>query len=130
LLIAEPSSDAMQGLYASDPGVLVWWTSETECVSALARLEREGALSTRATEHALDRLDALAGRWSEVQPTDPVRRTARRLLRTHPLRAADAFQLAAALAAAEGDTTSIQVVCLDDRLSHAARREGFTVLSI
>jgi hypothetical protein len=53
---------------------------------------------------------------------------ASRLLRVHPLRAADALQLAAALAAAKGDPSSLDVVCLDQRLSEAARREGFRVL--
>jgi hypothetical protein len=57
-----------------------------------------------------------------------VRRTAERLLRTHPLRAADALQLAAALIAADHDPTSLAIVCLDERLRVAARREGFIVL--
>jgi len=46
----------------------------------------------------------------------------------HELRAADAFQLAAALAAAEGSPSTLELVTLDDRLALAARREGFTVL--
>jgi hypothetical protein len=71
----------------------------------------------------------LADTWDEIVPTDAVRRTAERLLRAHPLRAADSLQLAAALIAADHDPTSLEIVCLDDRLSTAARREGFSVLS-
>ncbi len=36
--------------------MLVWWCSEVECVSALARLERDRALSTPAMTRALGRL--------------------------------------------------------------------------
>ena len=42
-------------------------------------------------------LSALAAAWSEVQPTETVRLRAERLLSIHPLRAADALQLASAL---------------------------------
>jgi predicted nucleic acid-binding protein len=43
----------------------------------------------------------------------------------HPLRAADALQLAAAFVAAEQRPSSLEVVTLDDRLAAAARKEGF-----
>jgi uncharacterized protein len=43
----------------------------------------------------------------------------------HPLRAADALQLAAAVVAAERDPPSLEFVSLDDRLLEAASREGF-----
>jgi hypothetical protein len=46
----------------------------------------------------------------------------------HPLRAADAFQLAAALLWCEEDPSRETFVCLDDRLLEAARREGFRIL--
>jgi len=57
-----------------------------------------------------------------------LRDAARRLLRVHDLRAADALQLAAALAAAEGRPMTLTLLCLDDRLGAAAEREGFPVL--
>jgi hypothetical protein len=44
------------------------------------------------------------------------------------LRAADSLQLAAALVFADGEPRHVPVVCLDARLSAAARREGFTVV--
>jgi len=46
----------------------------------------------------------------------------------HELRAADAFQLAAARAASDGQPASLPFVTLDDRLALAARREGFAIL--
>ncbi len=127
LLITESTTKTLQGLGTADPAMLVWWATEVECVSAIARLEREDDLSSSATQAALERLDALADGWSEVQPVEAARRVARRLLRMHSLRAADALQLAAALAAAEERPSSLEIVTLDDRLADAARREGFVV---
>jgi hypothetical protein len=51
-------------------------------------------------------------------------------LRVHPLRAADALQLAAAYIAAERRPSSLELVILDDRLAAAARREGFVLLEV
>jgi predicted nucleic acid-binding protein len=48
----------------------------------------------------------------------------------HPLRAADALQLAAAFVAAERRPSSLQVVTLDERLADAMRKEGFAVVDI
>jgi len=61
---------------------------------------------------------------------DIVRETATRLLRVHPLRAADALQLAAAFIAAEQRPASLEMITLDDRLANAARKEGFAVIDI
>jgi len=72
-------------------------------------------------------LRRLAHAWHEIDASDPIRETAVRLLRVHPLRAADALQLAAAYAAAERRPSSLEVVTLDDRLATAARKEGFVV---
>ena len=129
LLVGETTTEAMQVIAAEDPAMLVWWATQLECLSAIARLERDEDLDGEATEAALARLDALVEGWNEVLPGDNARRTARRLLRVHPLRAADALQLAAAVVAAEGQPRSLEVVTLDDRLVEAARREGFPVRS-
>ena len=57
-----------------------------------------------------------------------MRDDARRLVRVHDLRAADAFQLAAARVAADGQPGTLPLVTLDERLALAASREGFRVL--
>jgi len=130
LLVAEPATRRLQALAVKDPTMLVWWGSEVECVSALARLEREDALSPRSVMLSLKRLGQLATAWHEVDPSDTVRETATRFLRVHPLRAADALQLAAAFLAAERRPTSVEMVTLDDRLATAARKEGFAVIDM
>lgn len=73
-------------------------------------------------------LRALADAWQEILPAEPIRTTAERLLRVHPLRAADSLQLAAAIIAAEREPTTLEFVSLDDRLGEAASREGFRVV--
>jgi hypothetical protein len=67
-------------------------------------------------------------RWSEITAIDPVRRHAERIIETHPLRAADALQLGAALVAAEDDPAALEFVTLDRQQALAAEREGFRVL--
>lgn len=127
LLVRESSSPALRKLAKSDPELIVWWGTESECISALSRLERETEAAAAAVERALDRLDRLARSWHEVQPTPRVRDLARRLLRVHPLRAADALQLAAAIVASRDRPSSLPLVCLDRRLVEAAKREGFRI---
>jgi uncharacterized protein len=101
-----------------------------ECASAIARLERDGALDEAAVTEAFERLQRLARGWHEVDPSEPVREAAVRFLRVHPLRAADALQLAAAFVAAERRPASLEVVTLDDRLAAAARKEGFVLVGV
>ena len=127
LLVAEPPTRVLQVLAMRDPDMLVWWGSPVECVSALARLERETALDGKQVRAAYERLEELAQGWHEIGPGEIVRETAMRFLRVHPLRAADALQLAAAFVAAENRPSALEVVTLDDRLAEAARKEGFVV---
>ena len=47
LLVAEPTTRPLQVLAGRDPEMLVWWGSEVECSSALARLERAAALDMK-----------------------------------------------------------------------------------
>lgn len=128
LLVKESSTDFVRASWRRDPDVTVWWATEVECVSALARLERDGTLDVVGVGEGLARLDALSLAWTEIEPGTRVREHANRLLRTHALRAADALQLAAAIVAAEERPVSMPFVTLDDRLASAADREGFPVV--
>jgi predicted nucleic acid-binding protein len=128
LLASEPTRPRLLELLEQDPQVLIWWGTTVEIASALARRERERLLSADEVTSALLLARQLAESWHEIVPSDAVRRTAERLLRTHPLRAADSLQLAAALITADHDPGNLQLVCLDERLNSAARREGFTVI--
>ena len=130
LLVEEVSSPALLELYRADPVMIAWWGSSVECASAIARLERAGALSLEAATESLARLDALSASWQEVLAVEPIKDLARRLLRVHDLRAADALQLAAALGASDQNPGSLEVVCLDSRLVAAAQREGLRLVEV
>ncbi len=127
LLVAEPRSAEVSEALAADSGIVTWWGSRIECTSAIARLERASALTPRQASQALAVLATLADGWNEILPTDTVRETARRMLRVHPLRAADAVQLAAASVMAGGRPAGVGFMAFDDRLRDAANREGFRV---
>ena len=128
LVLDEPRSAERRATIRRDPVIVTWWGSRIECASALNRLERDGRLEGDGLDRSLDQLGLLAGSWIEIEPLEQVRKRAIRLLRLHPLRAADALQLAAALTAAGEDPQRLDLVSSDDRLSAAARREGFRVL--
>ena len=130
LLVAEPGWEQLLNLLEQDPEVIAWWGTALECCSAIARREREASLEVESAAEALDRLNMLAAAWHEVVPTDRLRTTAQRLLRVHPLRAADALQLGAAVIASEFEPPSLDFVCLDERLKVAAQREGFRIASV
>jgi hypothetical protein len=57
-----------------------------------------------------------------------IRDRALRILAVHPLRSADALQLAAALVYCSEQPREEPFVCLDDRLRQAARTEGFILV--
>jgi uncharacterized protein len=128
LLVEEPVTGTLRSLYAGDPFIVTWWATEIECASAVARLERDGSLGLAEAGDAFRRLVRLARGWHEIQPADEVRESAKRLLRVHNLRAADALQLAAAIVAAEHRPSTLELVCLDDRLALAATKEGFRLV--
>jgi uncharacterized protein len=128
LLAEEPARERLLNLLDEDSQILAWWGTLVEIASAVARREREGIINAEEVGAVLGVARRLAESWHEIVPSDSVRRTAERLLRAHPLRAADSLQLAAAVIAADHDSTSLEFVCLDARLASAARREGFSVL--
>jgi hypothetical protein len=128
LLVEEAGTPSALGYYENNPEIVAWWGTPVECASALARLECEAKLTSTEITLALGQLAALQAAWHEVQPLDSVRQVAQRLLRLHPLRAADSLQLAAALLVCEHRPQGWQFVCLDTRLSLAAEREGFMVI--
>ena len=127
LLIDEPRSEPIRAVLRGDGNVVVWWMTQIECLSASARNERAGALSGDQGDQAREVLDLLRSDWNEVKPSETVRDRARILLLGHPLRAADAMQLGAALTWAQDRPLGDSFLSLDERLTAAARAEGFDV---
>jgi predicted nucleic acid-binding protein len=129
LLVREPRTKRARELLEGDAELAVWWATPVECWSVLSRRVREGALTQAAEDEAAARLDLLRGAWYELLPSEAVRTRARRLLRVHPLRAADALQLAAALVWT-ADEEEAEFVAADGRLCDAARLEGLAVVRL
>lgn len=127
LLLDQEATPSVSELLLEDPEIVAWWGTPVECASAAARLRREGRLTPNEERSVLDLLAQLRESWLEVLPSDEVQALAMRLLRVHPLKAADALQLAAARVWHPSGTEAA-FVTFDERLALAARLEGFRIL--
>ena len=129
LFVSEPVTARVERWLRADPAVVVWTLTRVEVLSSLARRRREEPTAARRIASARREFLAAWERWSEVTAVEDVRRRAERIVETHPLRAADALQIGAALVAAEDHPASLEFATLDHRLADTAEREGFRVLS-
>lgn len=148
LLVGQDGTKRVEEARAHDAVMVVWWGTVVECGSALGRLRREKALNPAQAKHAHAEMLRLSASWGEVDPSQIVRDRAIALIARYPLKAADAFQLAAATIALDpfngpavdakivsgvtvkgGDTLGDgpAFICLDRQLAAAAREEGLTV---
>jgi predicted nucleic acid-binding protein len=109
---------------------VVWWGSQIEIHSAIAREHRFGTLTEAETKKALSRLDLLSRGWREILPGDELRDLAGRLLDAHELRAADSLQLAAALVWCQQRPARRSFLCSDRRLLESAQDRGFSVVEV
>ena len=128
LLVREPDSKRRLDQLKRDPEMVVWWGTFIECESALQRRMREGAISPSDVRSVRSKLSRLSDSWYEVQPVTSLRNLAIRILRTHPLRSADAIQLAAALSVASVKASDFWFASADERLNAAAEIEDLSVL--
>ncbi len=124
LLVGEPAATRYRR-FENQP-IVTWWGTSVECISAIARRQREGAGAEIIAE-TYRRLEAMRAGWQVVYTSESLLRTAVRLLKTHPLSAADALQLGSALVASNFEPHSAQFLTEDARLKHAAEKEGFVV---
>ena len=139
ILLPERRSAALTEAMAADREVTLWWGTPVECLSAIYRRHRECPLPAALLTEALNRLRALVEDADTVSPTDEVRRRAGRLVAAHPLRAADALQLGAALSgwaatrrparrlsSSVGDTVSASSTSARSRFNASVRRGAGT----
>ena len=128
LCISEANSDVVKEILSEDESMIVWWGSDFECFSAFARLRREGILSIKEEDTAREIAVVLSESWNEIIPGKEIKTIGGRLLLTHPLKAADSLQLAAAIQWADKTPSGHHFVCFDTKLRDAARKEGFILL--
>jgi hypothetical protein len=105
---------------------VAWWELDRDRVGRSAAAAR-GCADVTGEDRVLELLRALRNGWIEVAPSEEVRQQAQRLLRVHALRAAEAFQLAAALMWA-GRSSDATLVTFDKRLALAASLEAFKLV--
>jgi predicted nucleic acid-binding protein len=108
-------------------GMVVWWSTPVEILSALARMLRAGQMTEVQFSQAKVEADRMANLWQRMEPTQEIAARARNLLELHALRVADALQLAAAMEWCEGRPRSFVFLTFDRRLQEAARLTGFNL---
>ena len=128
LVVAETESGWARDRLAEDERIVTWGWTRTEIVSAIERRTREGALTLLQRRNLLRHFDTFSNNWDEVTDLLAVRVRANLLLARHPLRVADAGQLAAALLVQEQLSSPLTFICLDQRLATAAELEGLHVM--
>ena len=130
IFVKEAATPEVESWRAADPGITTWMMTRVEVLAAIARKKRERPELVDLWNRAIHEVHEVASRWIEIWDVDATRRHAERIVLDHPLRTADALQLAAAIVAADGVPQSLELVTLDGRLAEAARREGFPVLGV
>ena len=105
--------------------VVVWWATPVKIASALSRLLRMKQLDSRDWSKATHLAKNLSGLWSVIQPSDSLRATSMQLVDRYDLRAADSFQLAAALEWCEYAPQGRVFLTADQKLRDAALLSGF-----
>lgn len=129
LLARESTSGETRSYLDLHPEIAIWWATPVECLSALARKEREGKLNLPQMIAAEENLDLIIRNSVCIAATDQVRGIAQRLLRRYSLGAADSLQLAAASVLAGDAPKAYSFICNDARLTLAASKEGFGIVT-
>lgn len=128
LVILEEATSIVGECFLEDERIVTWAWSRVEIVSAIERRVREGSVSRTERRNVLERFHALANSWDEIKDVVAVRSKAIALLARHPIRAADAGQLGAALLFNETMSGVLSFVCLERRLSITAELEALRVI--
>jgi len=129
LCVRQSTTPRVVELYKLHEAV-VWWATPVEIASALARLLRVKQLGVNDWSRAGKLAERLSESWAMIQPSDGLRATAAQLVNRKDLRAADAFQLAAALAWCEDSPSGRIFLTADEKLRNAALISGFETLPI
>ena len=121
--VEEAGTALVRDLLAAETSATARFT-QTEIASALARRFREGAFSEAHRDRALSALAVDFDTLTLVELTESVVSRSVALLLKHPLRPADALQLASCLELRERLSLPVVFVAWDARLREGARAEG------
>ncbi|MGB6690967.1 MAG: type II toxin-antitoxin system VapC family toxin [Terracidiphilus sp.] len=126
LCITQSKSSVAEAIYAKW-AIVTWWATEVEIRSGLTRLKRMGSITPNQFLSGKRLAQRLVQSWLSVHESENITKDACSLLEDHPLRAADALQLAAALEACDHRPRGYAFVTADQRQADAARQIGFSV---
>lgn len=129
-LCVEAQASAVADELFKQYSMLVWWGTSVEIHSAIARLQRMRQIIAKDASDALVQLDNLTRHWQEIEPSDSLREFAEGLPARYGLRAADAFQLAAASTWTMHRPTDRSFISGDQKLLDAARQMGFRTIAV
>jgi predicted nucleic acid-binding protein len=129
-VVQQPGFAAVEQWFADDREIVIWTLTPVEILSALQRLLRGGQLTEGEAIQADSVLFEFSRRFHRIVDVERVKTIAYRVLRVHNLRAADALQLAAAIAWADGYPPGLFLHTFDRQLATAALREGFVSPSV
>jgi len=127
LYVKETGSPAVRAACDRSEALATSRLSYVEAYAAAARRVREGGLSRKARARFAENLERDWQDYAIVEVSEVVCRLAVELAGRHPLRAADALQLASALFLRESARQSVLFLCFDERLVAAAQEEGLAV---
>lgn len=123
--VTEDASEDVLALMGEADVVATSRLAYPEATAALARRGREGHLAAPALARAMEALRAQRREFLTIELDED---SAVALVLRHPLRAADALHLAAALeVAATAGEAHLVFACYDRRLNEAAQAEGLAV---
>jgi predicted nucleic acid-binding protein len=103
----------------------VWWATPAEIASGLARLLRMKQIDSSDWTKARKLAKRLADSWAVIQPSNGLLSRSIQLVERYDLRAADSFQLAAALEWCEDAPQGRVFLTTDRKLREAALLSGF-----
>jgi predicted nucleic acid-binding protein len=126
-LCVKQSFTAQAATFDLTHATVVWWSTPVEIMSALAQLLRNGQITDPEFDQAKTQANGLSRRWRVIEPSAAIAQRAKTYLEMHPLRAADALQLAAAMEWCEMQPRNAVFLTFDRRLREAARLTGFTL---
>lgn len=126
----EDSSKILSNLFVERVENVIWDLTPIEIFSALCRRQRQKEISTEEFDRAWRAWQLIESKVYQVRSYESVKDRAVRILRIHPLKAADAMQLAAALVSTKEISQGHYFFTLDRSLCEAANKEGFSVIEV
>jgi predicted nucleic acid-binding protein len=126
LCVSQPQTATARLLYESYR-IVTWRGTQVEIMSGLTRLDRTAAITHDRFLIGKQIAKEIMRDWISVGSIESIAGNACLLLELYPLRAADALQLAAALAWCEGRPKGNVFLTFDNRLAEAAELAGFTL---